>query len=469
MKISITLANYNHGRYLDTYFEGILGQTYANWELIVTDDGSTDNSREIIRRYAARDARIKVFEFPVNQGSMPAFYNCFAHATGELVYATASDDYLVERSFFEKAVDAFKRHPDLGVYFGTEEIRDASDGTLLGLDGRAPANGYVDPVRCMEGFLRKELLIPGCCSVLRKKWIDEQQGYPVELGPWCDYYLNHAVAGKHGAYFDNTLYAYARLDPAKKNLSTRLSLEQMLANNFMICRRLMSDGFFGPISHSMVKEWIHHEIRQSVSWAFGCIWTLQKLDESVRNQQMHGGLGESFRTLLTGDFAEALRTEQERVANQIARAVSAIDRQIQTLVPDYQTELQSPSFAGVLAFVNDRREMRKQIATRLTNHSRQIRQYEKVVIYGMGSHSTLLLEEWKWLGLPPISAMTSSDAMDGGRWGDIPVVSIQSLAGAKVLVVLSSLSFEAAMFAHLKNYLPECSTLSIWNPNLTRM
>ncbi|MCS6245980.1 MAG: glycosyltransferase, partial [Opitutus sp.] len=52
--VSAIYCNFNHGKYLEQCFEGLLRQNYKNFELLITDDGSTDDSRSIIERYAAR-------------------------------------------------------------------------------------------------------------------------------------------------------------------------------------------------------------------------------------------------------------------------------------------------------------------------------------------------------------------------------------------------------------------------------
>ena len=57
--LSVTVANFNHGRFLRKCFAGLLAQSFTDFELLITDDGSTDGSQDIIREYAAKDSRIR--------------------------------------------------------------------------------------------------------------------------------------------------------------------------------------------------------------------------------------------------------------------------------------------------------------------------------------------------------------------------------------------------------------------------
>ena len=58
--VSIITPCYNGGRYLADTIESVLGQTYAHWEMIVVDDGSTDDTPQIAEGYAVRDGRVRV-------------------------------------------------------------------------------------------------------------------------------------------------------------------------------------------------------------------------------------------------------------------------------------------------------------------------------------------------------------------------------------------------------------------------
>jgi glycosyltransferase involved in cell wall biosynthesis len=91
-KISIVLPNYNYARYLDERIQSLLNQTYQDFELIIVDDASTDNSLETIDKYIA-DPRVKTIFYPNNSGSVYQRWNDGAEiATGEYLIFAGADD-----------------------------------------------------------------------------------------------------------------------------------------------------------------------------------------------------------------------------------------------------------------------------------------------------------------------------------------------------------------------------------------
>lgn len=90
--ISIITPSYNSSDYVSETIEAILRQTYQNWELIITDDCSTDNTCEIIEKYAAEDSRIKLFRQSKNLGAGAARNNSIKEAKGRYIAFCDSDD-----------------------------------------------------------------------------------------------------------------------------------------------------------------------------------------------------------------------------------------------------------------------------------------------------------------------------------------------------------------------------------------
>jgi glycosyltransferase involved in cell wall biosynthesis len=91
-KISIVITCYNYEKYIETSIESVLNQDYANKELIVVDDVSSDSSRDIISRY---DDRLVAVFHEENKGHGGAFNSGYAASTGELVIFLDADDYLL--------------------------------------------------------------------------------------------------------------------------------------------------------------------------------------------------------------------------------------------------------------------------------------------------------------------------------------------------------------------------------------
>lgn len=93
-KISILIANYNNGRYFKDCFISLINQTYSNWEAIIIDDCSSDNSVKIIREHIKNDSRFSLFQNSENKGCGYTKRRCVELATGELCAFLDSDDAL---------------------------------------------------------------------------------------------------------------------------------------------------------------------------------------------------------------------------------------------------------------------------------------------------------------------------------------------------------------------------------------
>lgn len=106
--ISIVCPVYNAEPYLNECIESILTQTDTNWELILIDDGSTDNSYSICKTYSKHNDRIKVLH-ENNSGQMKARINGIEHSTGDFVLFLDSDDLLCSNAIKVIRTHLFKR------------------------------------------------------------------------------------------------------------------------------------------------------------------------------------------------------------------------------------------------------------------------------------------------------------------------------------------------------------------------
>jgi glycosyltransferase involved in cell wall biosynthesis len=90
--VSIITPNYNSEDYIKNSIESVISQTYLNWEMIIIDDASTDNSIEIIESYLQKDKRIKLIKLEKNAGPAVARNNGIELAKGDFIAFLDSDD-----------------------------------------------------------------------------------------------------------------------------------------------------------------------------------------------------------------------------------------------------------------------------------------------------------------------------------------------------------------------------------------
>ena len=114
MLISIIVACYNQGHFIEDALNSILEQDYENFEVIIINDGSTDNTKEIVTEYSKKDAWIKLIN-QKNQGLSAARNTGLKNSSGKFILFLDADDWL-ERDFFETYSNAFTLFPDFDLY-----------------------------------------------------------------------------------------------------------------------------------------------------------------------------------------------------------------------------------------------------------------------------------------------------------------------------------------------------------------
>ena len=114
--VSVIVASYNNASYLDDMIQSVLQQTYSNWELIITDDVSLDNSNKVVEKYLI-DERIKFFEHIENKGAGAAFKTCTENTKGEIIVMLGADDAL-KTNALEFIVKEYQIRPDATMIIG---------------------------------------------------------------------------------------------------------------------------------------------------------------------------------------------------------------------------------------------------------------------------------------------------------------------------------------------------------------
>ena len=132
-RLSIGLPVYNGENYLAESIDALLGQTYEDFELIISDNASADGTGDICRRYGKQDPRIRYYRQPSNIGLAPNHNFVAEQARGEL-FKWASNDDLYARSLLERCVAALDEHPQAVLAHSWTAMIDGSGNVTKALE-----------------------------------------------------------------------------------------------------------------------------------------------------------------------------------------------------------------------------------------------------------------------------------------------------------------------------------------------
>jgi glycosyltransferase involved in cell wall biosynthesis len=196
-RVSIILPVYNGARYLRQAIESCLTQTYQNFELIVVDDGSQDNSVEIVKTYT--DSRLTLIQHDRNKKLPAALNTGFSHSIGSYLTWTSHDNYYVPTAIAE-LVQFLEDSRGVDFVYSDEYIIDERDGSVQ-LDRTGPVERLVEQ-SCLGG-----------CFLYTRAVYEKLGPYDERLFLAEDYdYWLRALSSFKLAHLDRALYYY-RLHP----------------------------------------------------------------------------------------------------------------------------------------------------------------------------------------------------------------------------------------------------------------
>ncbi len=175
-KVSVIVPNYRHAPYLHWRIDTILSQTFQDFELLILDDASPDNSREIIEQYRGRE-RVRILYNEVNSGSVFRQWEKGVNATeSDYVWIAESDDWADPR-FLERLVPVLDAHPKVGVAYCQSWLTDREskiNGDAVGWTGDLDAERWKkDFIGDGRDEIRRYLLakntIPNASAVLMRR------------------------------------------------------------------------------------------------------------------------------------------------------------------------------------------------------------------------------------------------------------------------------------------------------------
>lgn len=166
--VSVIIPNYNHAPYLTERMESVLGQTYQDFEIIILDDCSTDNSREVIERYRGNSHVSQIVYNEQNSGGVfKQWKKGISLAKGELIWIAESDDKS-DPQFLETLVRCFTNHGDLALAFCKSILFDGKGKTWT-MDTEGLEEGKYDSRTFISRFMSRSCVMLNASSCLFSK------------------------------------------------------------------------------------------------------------------------------------------------------------------------------------------------------------------------------------------------------------------------------------------------------------
>jgi glycosyltransferase involved in cell wall biosynthesis len=228
LMLSVVLPNYNHAKFIGRALAALLGQERAADEIIVIDDGSTDDSIAVIERIAAGAPAIRLLRNPSNIGVIPTLQRGLEAARGKYIYFAASDDWIFP-GFFALALRRLEADPDMGLFCGEAMLVDSASNRPFAVRPAVRPRlraGRIEAARTEQLLRSSDNWILTGSAIFRRDCVTWAGGFDARLGSSADGFIARKVALKYGFLFEPDIVASWVVFPDSVSRRTALDLQR---------------------------------------------------------------------------------------------------------------------------------------------------------------------------------------------------------------------------------------------------
>jgi glycosyltransferase involved in cell wall biosynthesis len=246
MPLSVVLPNFNDGKVLSRALGSLLAQKPAAQEIIVVDDGSSDDSVAIVEEIQTRYPSVRLIRNKTNLGIVASVKRALEIATGEFLLCASSDDFILP-GLFRRALCGLTENPGAAFFCASVALVDTRNRVVGIRPVVAPrrSGGYLSPSDVRVAIQGTDFWVIGTSTVYRRKLLAEIGYFESSLGSIGDVLANRLLAFRHGFYFDPGVLGVYNKNPAsfsgRSALSVVRSRQVLNAAQVWIAEKLPED------------------------------------------------------------------------------------------------------------------------------------------------------------------------------------------------------------------------------------
>jgi glycosyltransferase involved in cell wall biosynthesis len=226
--VSVLMTAFNRQHYIANAIQSVLNSTFTDFELIIVDDASTDNTLAVAREYEARDNRIKIYKNDVNLGQFGNRNMAASYANGKYLKYVDSDDFIYPYSL-KMMVDALEAFPEAGLAF-----------CLTYGPCKKPLPYLISSEEALQQhFFEGGLLFCGPSGLLFKREVFKSVGMFEDYGMPSDNHLTLKIASRFSVVAINRDLFWWRLHP-QQEFSLNIGNDINIFNNYAYTKDIVS-------------------------------------------------------------------------------------------------------------------------------------------------------------------------------------------------------------------------------------
>lgn len=258
-RVSIIIPTFNCMTFLGSAIESVFAQTYADYEIIVVDDGSTDGTREWVGKYGSK---VKYY-YQSNQGVSAARNLALDHASGEFIaYLDADDMWLPDK--LTAQVDYLDRHQECG-WVHTEVSVIDEDGKVIHARFNKETGRLVPQGKCLNDLLQR-CHIQTLTVMERRSWSDKAGRFDLRLPVAQDYmhWIMLAIAGAEAGYLDQPLGMYRWRQGSLMSSQSRLWRDVCTIYRIVLTETKVVEGYGSDVESLLRNQ--YYKFRRSLAY-----------------------------------------------------------------------------------------------------------------------------------------------------------------------------------------------------------